>query len=377
MFRRLRSIDIGLVIFPIFLWIISCVVLWSLTYASLDNSTSNLAVKQLIFGFIGIVCMVLVRLVDYRILRQFWWLIATVSVGLLVIVDFFGKTTLGATRWIDLKIFQLQPSEIAKIALVIILATFLSFFHERVSTRVLIGVPMILAIPLLLVLKQPDLGTAIILLIIAVGMLLAIKLRKEHYIGVVIAAALLFGAGALSLNKVGPFTILMKDYQRSRIEVFLNPESDPLNKGYNVRQSVIAIGNGGLYGRGLGKEAGQLSQLNFLPKAYTDFIFAALSEATGLIGASFVVLLFGGLMWRILHCATVAKDSFGRLIAIGFGCMILFSVLINIGMNMGMMPVTGIPLPFISAGGTALIINFIGIGILQSIYSKHRSIDFV
>jgi rod shape determining protein RodA len=169
----------------------------------------------------------------------------------------------------------------------------------------------------------------------------------------------------------------MKDYQRSRIEVFLNPESDPLNKGYNVRQSVIAIGNGGLYGRGLGKEAGQLSQLNFLPKAYTDFIFAALSEATGLIGASFVVLLFGGLMWRILHCATVAKDSFGRLVAIGFGCMILFSVLINIGMNMGMMPVTGIPLPFISAGGTALIINFIGVGILQSIYSKHRSIDFV
>lgn len=376
MFKRWHSLDFGLILFPILLWILSCVVLWSLTYANPDKSISGLAIKQLIFGLIGIVGMIMMMILDYRSLRPAAWIIALVSLLLLFVVEFVGKTSLGATRWIDLKVFQLQPSEVAKLALIITLAAFLARFRGRVTKAVLIWVPVMLLVPLWLVLKQPDLGTGLILGVTTIGMMLTLKLTREQYAGIILGLILVIGVGALSFYQVKPFNLLMRDYQRSRITTFLNPESDPLNRGYNVRQAVIAVGNGGLLGRGLGKEVGQLSQLNLLPKAYTDFIFAATAEATGFVGACFLLMLFAGLMWRVLVVAARARDGFGRTLAIGYFTMLAFSILVNVGMNLGIMPVTGIPLPFISAGGTSLIINFIGIGILQSIASRHQVIDF-
>jgi rod shape determining protein RodA len=231
-------------------------------------------------------------------------------------------------------------------------------------------------LPVVLVLIQPDLGTALILIVASLGILIALKLRSIHFFALGIVFLLALSVSALSYYKITPFNYLLKDYQRNRITTFINPESDPLGKGYNVRQAMIAVGNGGIYGRGLGKEVGQLSQLNFLPKAYTDFIFAALAESAGIIGASIVLLLYGGLFWRILSTAKNAKDNFAQLISFGYLSSTAFAMFINIGMNLGVMPVTGIPLPFISAGGTALIINFVAIGILQSIYIRRQAIKF-
>jgi rod shape determining protein RodA len=376
MLRFFKSIDPLLYLFPILLWIVSCVVLWSLTYASSEPSVHILAIKQLVFGLIGITIMIAMTILDYRMLYGSSWLIGLVTVLLLIAVEFFGQTTLGATRWLDLKIFNLQPSEVAKLGLVIFLATYLSSHVEKPTIRSFFIVGGALLLPVVLVLIQPDLGTALILIVASLGILIALKLRSIHFFALGIVFLLALSVSALSYYKITPFNYLLKDYQRNRITTFINPESDPLGKGYNVRQAMIAVGNGGIYGRGLGKEVGQLSQLNFLPKAYTDFIFAALAESAGIIGASIVLLLYGGLFWRILSTAKNAKDNFAQLISFGYLSSTAFAMFINIGMNLGVMPVTGIPLPFISAGGTALIINFVAIGILQSIYIRRQAIKF-
>ncbi len=376
MLKRLRGLDWSLYILPIALWLIGVAVLWSLTYANPDRSISSLAIKQFIFGLLGLGISTIMAIIDYRSLRQIAWIIGLVTLVLLIAVEFFGTTSLGATRWLDFKFFQLQPSEIAKIALIIVLATLFVQYIERVSVKMFVLASVMVGAPLFLVLKQPDLGTAIILVLTAVGVLLSMRMKRVHYISLAIVATLIIIIGTLAYQNTTPFGDILHSYQRDRIHVFLNPNSDPLGKGYNVRQSIIAIGNGGLFGRGLGKDVGQLSQLNFLPKAYTDFIFAALAESLGFVGGSVVLIIYSLLLWRILLVAQLARDGFGALLTYGFLASILFSILINVGMNLGIMPVTGIPLPFISAGGTALITNFIGIGIIQSITSRRQKISF-
>ncbi len=376
MWRSLRTIDVLLYLFPILLWGMGCVVLWSLTYANPESSIHNLAIKQFIFGLIGILAMLGVTLTDYRALRTSAWIAAGITLLLLLAVEFFGSTSLGATRWLEFGFFQLQPSEIAKIVLIITLGVFFTPYFERVLASVFVGALAIVIPPLYLVIKQPDLGTAIILCVIVMGMIFSLKLRRSHFTFIAASALVIAVVGTLAFANVGPFGHLLRDYQRDRITTFVDPGKDPLGKGYNVRQAVIAIGNGGLWGHGLGKEVGQLSQLNFLPKAYTDFIFAALAESLGLLGAGLLLLFFAGFLWRVIHVSSVAKDSFGILLANGFFSMIAFSVLVNAGMNMGIMPVTGVPLPFVSAGGTALIMNFVGVGMMQSIMIRRHTIQF-
>lgn len=376
MFKKWRDLDWSLYILPIALWLIGVSVLWSLTYASPDDSISSLAPKQVIFGIIGLGLSIVMALIDYRSLRQFAWIIGLGALILLLAVEFFGTTSLGATRWLDFKVFQLQPSEIAKVALIIVLATNFVQYIDRVGAKMFIMAGVIVGAPLFLVLKQPDLGTAIILVLSSLGVLLSMRMKRVHYIVLAIGLSLTIIIGVLAYQNTTPFSGILHNYQRDRIHVFLNPKSDPLGKGYNVRQSIIAIGNGGLFGRGLGKDVGQLSQLNLLPKAYTDFIFAALAESLGFIGGSVVLIIYSLILWRILLVAYLARDGFGALLAYGYLASILFSILINVGMNLGIMPVTGIPLPFISAGGTALITNFIGIGIIQSITSRRQKISF-
>lgn len=376
MFRFIRSIDALLYLFPTLLWIVGCVVLWSLTFASTESSIHNLAIKQLIFGIIGIGVMITMTVLDYRMLYGASWLIGLITIALLIAVEVVGQTSLGATRWLDLKVFNLQPSEVAKLAIILFLATYLSSHVEKPNIKSFIIVLATLMVPTILVMAQPDLGTALIMIVAALGILIALRLKRVHFLTLIISFVMVLLVASLSYFKVVPFNYLLKDYQRGRITTFINPESDPLGRGYNVRQAVIAVGNGGIYGRGLGKEVGQLSQLNFLPKAYTDFIFAALAEAAGLIGASIVLSLYAGLFWRIINTATHAKDNFAQLISYGYLSVTGFSMFVNIGMNLGIMPVTGIPLPFISAGGTALVVNFIAIGILQSIYIRRQAIKF-
>ncbi len=356
-----KTIDWLLYLIPIILTIAGIVIIYSLTYY---NNKIELFNNQIIYAIIGLTLMVIFTFIDYRNFQGAAWYLYLGGLALLLIVLFWGKTVLGASRWIDLKIFQLQPAEFFKLCLIIILAKFFSDRWDNINFKNIFLGLLLLIIPGILVLRQPDLGTLLVLCFVALMIILATKISKTQL-------AIL---GAIILIILPCTWFLLKDYQKQRLSTFLNPSADPYGSGYNVLQSTITVGSGGLLGRGLGH--GPQSQLNFLPIVYTDFIFAGLAEASGFVGSVILIVLFMFLISRILSVARISKDYFGMLIAIGIGSMLIFQVFVNIGMNIGIMPVTGIPLPFVSSGGTSLIINFICIGILQSIYLRHKKITF-
>lgn len=357
-----KTIDWILYLVPVILTIAGIVVIYSLTYY---NNQINIFYNQIIYGAIGVILMLVFTFIDYRNFKGLAIYLYIIGLILLLVVLFFGKKVLGATRWIDLGIFQLQPAELFKLFLAIILA---KYFSDRgadsIRVKDLIFGGLLFIIPAVLVMRQPDFGTLVILFIITLAIILASKIKKTHLIVI----------GFLILAAVGGTWFLLKDYQKERIYTFLNPAADPYGAGYNVMQSTITVGSGGLFGRGLGH--GPQSQLNFLPIAHTDFIFAGVAEATGFAGSAVLIILLGILTYRVIGVGTISKDKFGMLFAVGIAAMFLFQSFINIGMNLGIMPVTGIPLPFVSAGGTALITNFVAIGILQSIYLRHKKITF-
>jgi rod shape determining protein RodA len=283
----------------------------------------------------------------------------------LIAVKIIGHSALGATRWINLGFFQFQPSEFAKIILIIVLAKYFSDHYDQMDRPryLLISLGYAL-VPIALVLTQPDLGTALVLGVIWLVMAVVSRVRLVH-----LGAMVLAGLAAIPL--VVPH---LKPYQRARIETFLNPTADPLHSGYNVVQSTIAVGSGQVFGRGLA--AGSQSQLNFLPSQHTDFIFAVLGEKMGFIGGMLVILLFTALLLRAIVIAARASDRFGLLLATGVTAMLLFHVFVNIGMNIGLLPVTGIPLPFISYGGTSLLVSMLALGLLESVAVRRRKIQF-
>jgi rod shape determining protein RodA len=276
-----------------------------------------------------------------------------------------GKTALGATRWIDFGFFQFQPSEFAKLVMIVVLAKYFSANYDFMdSWRHLATSLLYVLVPAGLVLIQPDLGTALVLMVIWGVMAIVARVRLSHL-------AVLIGGALAAIPLLIP---LLKPYQRARLEVFFNPTADPLHTGYNVVQSTIAVGSGQLFGRSLA--AGSQSQLNFLPSQHTDFIFAVLSEKLGFVGGMLVILLFVALLLRGLHIASQAEDRFGVFVATGVVTMLLFHLFINIGMNVGLMPVTGIPLPFVSYGGTSLLVSLLAIGLLESIAVRRKKIEF-
>jgi rod shape determining protein RodA len=275
------------------------------------------------------------------------------------------KPVLGASRWINLGFFQFQPSELAKLVVIIVLAKFFADHYEQMDRpRYLLWSLGYVAVPLILVLAQPDLGTAMVLGFIWLAMALVGRVRKSHL-------AVLGLSGLALLPLIYHF---LKPYQRERLLTFINPTADPLRSGYNVVQSTIAVGSGQWFGRGLA--AGSQSQLNFLPSQHTDFIFAVLSEKLGFVGGVLLLLLFVVLLARALIIAYRAQDRFGMFLATGIMAMLLFHMFINVGMNVGIMPVTGIPLPFVSYGGTNLLIGLIGVGLLESIAVRHKKLQF-
>jgi rod shape determining protein RodA len=223
---------------------------------------------------------------------------------------------------------------------------------------------VILALPIMLIIEQPDLGTAVVVTFCALIILLMSRFPWWLWL---LLLSLAFISTPLVWHQLKP-------YQKQRIETFLHPERDPNRTGYNVRQAEIAVGSGGMFGRGLGR--GSQSQLNFLPVAHTDFIFSGYAEATGYIGSLFLLAVFGCLLWRSISIAEISGDQFGRLLAVGITAMFAVQILVNIGMNIRLLPVTGIPLPFISYGGTSLFINMIALGLLESIVLRHKKINF-
>jgi rod shape determining protein RodA len=282
-------------------------------------------------------------------------------IALLVLVHLFGTEVLGARRWIDFGVFQLQPSEVAKIIFIIILAKYFSGLSGRPSLREVARSGVYLLLPLSLVVTQPDLGTALVFIAIWGVFLLAARVRPLHLAGLLTVSVLITPLIWRSL----------KPYQQSRLLTFLDPARDPLGAGYNVTQAQIAVGSGGLWGRGLGH--GTQSQLNFLPVQHTDFIFAALVEELGFVGAIGLFILYALLFSRSLRAVSRSRDLFGMYLAVGITAMLLFHIFVNVGMNLGIMPVTGIPLPLVSYGGTAVIMTFVSLGLLQSVISRARS----
>lgn len=361
--RLLRNFD----------WVLflSVMLLLGFGFAVIYSTTFNIAggseaLQQMLFAGIGLVGMVTLASMDYRMLKKFSGILYILTIAMLVATKFLGSTKLGATRWIDLGFVQFQPSEVAKVFMVIVMA---KFFAENVDQmhrpRVFIKSLVYIGIPTILVALQPDLGTAMTFAIIWGAMLLVSNIKKRYVVGV----------GALTVLAMPiVYQFFLKEYQKHRILTFLDPAGDPTGTGWNVAQAKIAIGSGQFWGRGLGH--GPQSQLNFVPFKHTDFIFAALAEEMGFVGAFAIILLFGVMLYRILRIAMLSRDYFGMFIATGIFSILFFHVFINIGMNLGIMPVTGIPLPLVSSGGTSVVITLLCLGIVQSIFIRYKKIDF-
>jgi rod shape determining protein RodA len=360
-FNLPKTIDWILYILPIILTLGGLAVIYSITYY---NGKISLFYSQIIFAIIGFSVMIFLTFWDYRNLKGLAIYLYLIGLALLVAVLFFGKSALGATRWIDLRFFQLQPSELMKAFLIILIARYLSDKIGQVRFRDIIVVGVLTLIPAFLIMRQPDLGTVTVLVVGAISLIFASKLSRKQ----------IFALIGIALISIPILWFSLKDYQKQRVFTFLNPTSDQYGSGYNVFQSTITIGNGGFLGRGLGH--GAQSQLNFLPVAHTDFIFAGLAEASGFVGSMILIIIFIVLIIKIIGVAKISKDNFGMMLAVGFAAILFFQMAVNIAMNLGLAPVTGIPLPFVSHGGTSLVLSFAMIGILQSIYLRHKKITF-
>lgn len=353
------KLDWVMVVVVFLLLIIGLTVLYTIS----SNSTNQNSVegfssfgRQLIAVFLGILLMFFFAFYDYRVLTSFSTKLYFFMLLLLLGVVFFGATVRGTTGWLKLGFLNFQPVEAAKIIMVIFLASFLSKKKTELSIVVRIISSIVLVfIPVFLILRQPDLGSALIIIGIWISMLLTSGIKKKNFIVL----------GILGMAIIASSWFFLQSYQTERITNFLNPYKDPKGSGYNVIQSMIAVGSGGMWGKGLGH--GSQSQLNFLPEKHTDFIFAVISEELGFVGALAVIFLFAIFLFRVKEAARLARDNFGYLICVGFLAMIFLQVLVNIGMNIGVAPVTGVPLPLLSYGGSSIITVLLLIGIVLNI----------
>ena len=319
--------------------------------------------RQIIFAITGLVIYLGASILDYRLLKSASIGLYLVVLGLLGLVLISGVITRGAVRWLEFGVGQFrqfQPSEFSKIALILLLASLLRNRVASLSFKIFLASLALAAVPVVLVYFQPDLGTSIILFTIWLGILVTAGLKPVY----------LFLMAASGLGLLVPLWSILKDYQRQRIISFLNPALDPLGGGYNVLQAIIAVGSGQVWGRGFGR--GTQSHLQFLPEHYTDFIFASLSEEWGFVGSLLLLLFFVVLLVRILMVAQEAGDDFGTLIAVGVFSFLLPQVFINIGMNLGIMPITGIPLPLVSYGGSSLWVTMVALGLVQSVAIRRK-----
>ena len=313
--------------------------------------------KQMFWLGGGLVLALLVCLFDYRHLEHFAIFGYVISVGLLLFVLMMGKTSMGATRWIHLGFFNLQPSEVIKLSMVLILARIFGRTAHPLGFQFLeLWQPaLILLVPVVLILKQPDLGTALMVVFISGSMLLFAGLQRNTLWGLALLGVLAGVAGWFGMH----------DYQRERIRTFLDPEADPLGSGYHIIQSKIAVGSGGFFGKGFMQ--GTQSQLSFLPERHTDFAFSVFAEEWGFAGSC--VLLLGYLfliIWGI-YIARRAADRFGMFLAVGVTAMIFWHIVVNLGMVIGLLPVVGVPLPLFSYGGTSMVTTMIGVGLLMNV----------
>lgn len=325
------------------------------------NLLQDFTFRQIIYALVGFGVLFVLSQIDYRIFAGLSWVFYLGMLALLGVVFIIGRLTLGAQRWIPLGPFQLQPSEIGKLLIVLVLAKFLADNSKQMDKwRTLAFSLGIVLVPTIMTYLQPDLGTSLIFIFLWGVMVLAAGLSWKQ----------LLILGVLLLILLPIVWLTMQDYQRARLTTFLNPAADPLGAGYNVTQARIAIGSGEVFGRGIG--AGTQSQLQFLRIRHTDFIFSVVGEELGFFGGVFFFGLYVFVLLRMLRAAQVSRSVFGRLTAVGFAAALFFQAFVNLGMNVGIMPVTGIPLPFVSSGGSSLVTYLMMIGIIQSILAHEK-----
>ncbi len=318
--------------------------------------------RQLAYVVAATIVLFAVSFFDYRHFKAFAPILyAGVMLALVAVITPLGQEVQGSQRWIDFGVFQMQPSEMAKVVVVVTLAAYFAARKGQLRVRDVAAAVGIVALPCLLIYVQPDLGTMMVFVALLGVMLLVGGAKVRH----LLALAVIGVVGVGVVVQAG----LLEDYQIRRITAFLDPTPDLQSEGYNLAQSEIAIGSGGMSGKGLEGKNTQTS-LDFIPEQHTDFIFTAVGEQLGFVGSATLLALFGFLLWRALRIAAMSRDLFGTLIAAGIAGYWGFQLFINMGMTMGIMPITGIPLPFISYGGSSLITNFMAVGLLLNIHMR-------
>lgn len=364
--RFLKRLDYPLLFASLAIIIYSLITISSATHINNPSEERFWFVqRQGLFALMNIVFAAIFLNFDYRGLQQYGKKLYIINLLMLLAVMFFGHAALGAQRWIQIGPVSLQPSEFSKLIMIICLAAVL---ESRIGAlnrlRDLIPVAIYIGIPFVLVLKQPDLGTSLVFMAIFFGMVIACGIRWRILVGIIMA-------GLASFPILWKF--VFKEYQKTRLTVFLDPNIDPLGSGYHIIQSKIAIGSGMLFGKGIFQ--GTQSQLNFLPENHTDFIFAVVGEEFGFVGAVILLMLYLIVMMRGIKIAKESADMFGRLLAVGITSMLAFHVLVNVGMTTGIMPVTGIPLPLMSYGVSALTTDILAIAILLNINMRKNKLS--
>jgi len=356
-----RRIDLVLVVAIVALSIIALLSLYSASHKPDQTITKNYCIQQLIWIAFAICVSVIFAWVGYERFIDYGYLIFAFNIVLLILVLFVGSTRLGAKRWLSLGLFSLQPSELCKVSFILALAKYASDNKHKIKNiKEVIGALCICLVPMLLIIKQPDLGTAIVFLPIFFAILLLAGARIWHLLSIVF----------VGLASCPLLWFMLKTYQKKRLLVFLNPNMDPLGAGYTVIQSKIAIGSGGIFGKGW--LSGTQNQLNFLPERHTDFIFSVIGEEWGFLGAILLVTLFMILINRLLGLIDSTSDDKGKFLIAGVVALIWFQFFINITMALGLMPVVGLPLPLVSYGGSSLATTMALIGLAVSVKARRK-----
>lgn len=360
-FRQLQRFDWLLLLTVLVLFAFGISAIYSVEL-SRESSNFVLLKKQLFAFFLGFSVLVAIAHSNYLQIRNLGRLIYIVGILLMLGVLIFGTEIRGTTGWYVVFGLSFQPVEFMKIALAVELARYFGeHARRRFGWKEIVGSGLLVAVPVLLTMAQPDLGSAILLLGIWVIIMFFAGIKFKHVLVV---------GGIFILTIFMAWGFVLQDYQKERVRVFINPDLDPLASGYNIAQARIAIGSGQLTGRGLG--FGSQSQLKFLPESETDFVFAVIAEELGFVGVSVVIFAFGLLLWRILIVAQKARDNFTSFLAISVFATLFVQIVVNIGVNLAVLPTTGIALPFVSYGGSSLLASFILIGIIESIAGGMR-----
>ncbi len=355
--RLIINFDWTLFVLVLLLSIIGLLNIYSAGFSLTEMRQTPYYLKQIQWILIGVLGMAIAFFVDYRFLGRHAYVIYLLSIALLAVVFVSGYATRGSQRWIVIAGFGLQPSELVKLTLVLALAKYFDRHRLGRSYRLReLWVPfLIVLVPFLFILKQPDLGTGLILLILFLSLIFFVGLEWKSF----------FIAFSGGLVLVPLFWHFLKDYQKERILTFFSPERDPLGSGYHIIQSMIAVGSGGLFGKGFLK--GSQTQLKFLPEQQTDFIFSVFAEEWGFLGGMVLMFMFLSLILWGLKIVIHSKDYVGALVAFGITMLIFWEVFINIGMVLGILPVVGIPLPFLSYGGSSMVVLMTAVGLLMNI----------